>query len=213
MLSLPEAMLLFALRDDEGSIHSAAFLVLDDALRTAVLGELMLRGLIRVNGEGRIRWGEAADTDSPLLLAAFKVLMSAPEGGDVDTWMDVLAEGMPDLRKRIVDSLVARGAVSRDVEDRDLLADTERLPTADPTWESKATQDVRLAVACGSDIPRRMGILVGLIHVCDLWRVFGDAHLSSQGQGLGEWVLNRDPLCRAARARVSRTQGTHGELL
>jgi hypothetical protein len=52
---LPEALLLFALHDAKGTVHSVAFLAIDHALRAAVLCELKLRGHVQTRLPSEIR--------------------------------------------------------------------------------------------------------------------------------------------------------------
>lgn len=206
---MPEAILLFALHDTKGSVRPSAFLSVDTALRGGVLGELLVRGAIRVRRDGAVRLTGTRDLTSPILLQALRTLEGNEEPSNVDRWLYLLKRRYPTLREAVGQSLVRRGALTPDVHDRESgLRDGSLLRTADPSIEKNMVKQVRLAVACGSDVPRRMGILIGLIHVCDLWSAFEDPVLTANGRGTGEWVLGRDPLCQAVRTAVHRVEGT-----
>ena len=206
---MPEALLLFALHDAKGNVRSTGFLSLDTALRGAVLGELLVRGAVRMRRDGAIKMADTASIDSPLLRRTLAALTKAEDPGTIDRWLYRLKRDFPDLREVVGQSLVRKGALSPAVHDRDGgLLDEKLLRTVDPAFEKEMAKQVRLAVACGSQVPRRMGILIGLIHVCDLWSAFGDPVLTANGRGTGEWVLGRDPLCQAVRTAVHKVEGT-----
>lgn len=208
MLSLPESLLLFALHDQRGTLRSSAYLSIDAALAGAVLGELVLRGNLRLRSDGDTRWDDRR-TDSPLLQAALEALEDTPTHGRIEALLVALETNLPDLRDRVTTALVSRGALARDVIDREGLADTSTLPAQDGTFEEAMIQHVRAAVACGSSVPRRLGLLVALIHLCELWPAFDDPSLAGQGRILGEWVLGRDRLVQAVHITIQKAEGTY----
>lgn len=211
LLSVPESLVLFALHDERGTIRSSAYISLDPALRGAILGELLLRGHVRVHRDGRVRWtlSPPSDIGSPLLASAVDALRIVDDEAPVEAWMAALESGLPDLRDQVIAKLRARGAVAEAVIDREGLRDTTTWPTGEAAWERNMASAVRQAIATGPQISRRMGTLVALLHVCDLWSAFGDPGLTAQGRGVGEWVIGRDALCSAVRIAVHKAEGTY----
>ena len=207
MLSLPESLLLFALHDEHGTLRASAYLSLDPAMGGAVLGELLVRGNLRMRSDGDALW-VSRTSDAPLLQTVIDLFDGSPDRTTIDRLLFTIDAAFPDLREAVSHSLIARGALRPDVIDREDLGDTATLRTHDASFETAMVKHVRAAVACGSSVPRRLGLLVALIHVCELWPAFDDPALASQGRALGEWVLARDPLIRAVRIAVQKAEGT-----
>ena len=161
MSTLPEALLLFALHDDRGTVHSAAFLALEPALRGSVLTELKLRGHLQVRNVGTvaqgtrpaIRWAPNAPP-RPIelyLRDAMDVLTSVPSPSPVGVWLDALARGLPDLRARVSSALERRGIVisaERDPPSRTVPAIA--YPLSDPSAERILRDEVNAALGRGS---------------------------------------------------------------
>ncbi|MEQ1507398.1 MAG: GPP34 family phosphoprotein, partial [Myxococcota bacterium] len=102
-ITLPEALLLFALHDDRGTVHSAAYLALDPGLRGAVLSELKLRGYVQVRTTGDIRFHPAppAPPTIPFLREALDAVARCASPAPVGVWVDALAAAQPDQRTRV----------------------------------------------------------------------------------------------------------------
>lgn len=208
LLSLPESLLLFALHDEKGTIRSSAYLSLGAALRGAVLAELVLAGDLRLSGDGWMK-RVSSDSRSPLLTDALAAVAGVPNPSPIHTWDQALRDGLPDLKDRVTRVLLERGAIATDIIDREGLKDTTTYPTGDGRWERQMEQQVRAAIATGPRITRRMGSLVALIHVCDLWSAFRDPSLTAAGRSMGEWVIGRDPLSQAVRVAVHKAEGSY----
>src|SRR5262249_49195094 len=102
-LTLPEALMLFSLRDDRGTVHSAAFLALDPALRGGLLAELKLQGHVQIKTNGDLRWHPSTGkSTNPLLREGIAALEDAPSPSTAEDWMSILADKLFDLRLRTV---------------------------------------------------------------------------------------------------------------
>ena len=102
MLPLPEALLLFALHDDTGTVVSSAFLSLDHTLRGAILAELRLRGFVQTRSDGMLRLHPEPPEArlEPVLAQALAVI-----GGDHDEPRPVppsLVHGAEQARQAVV---------------------------------------------------------------------------------------------------------------
>ncbi|MCB9674184.1 MAG: GPP34 family phosphoprotein [Alphaproteobacteria bacterium] len=208
MLSLPEALLLFALHDARGTVHSAAFLGLDEALSAAVLGELLLRGAIRVRSDGALRLvDDPPDTDSMLMLLAARALLEA-EACTVDEALHALDTRLGAVRKRVVTALATKNILRAGEIDREGLADTETHAAADGSPEAGMLAHLREGIAAGPGVSRRIGLLIGLVHVLGLWSALLPEGEHAAACAAGDWVLERDAICRAARVAVQKAEGT-----
>jgi hypothetical protein len=205
-LTLPETLLLFGLHDDKGTVHSAAYLALDPALRGGVIVELKLRGLVQVRVAGDVRWHpEPATTPNPpFLQAAIKALQQAPSPAPISTWLAALAIGIPDLRAQVQSSLERRGVLGAPV--RESSTNLAPVPVVDPTVEAALKQQVVWALEDEEAISPRLGSLVGLTVACHLGNVvFGDQ--ADAADMRATWVADRDSVLRAVVESIAETEG------
>lgn len=203
-LTLPETLLLFGLHDDKGTVHSAAYLALDPALRGAVVVELKLQGLVQIRSSGDVRWHpDPPERPSvPFLQAAIRALQQAPSPAPVSTWLAALAIGLPDLRNRVQASLERRGVLGSPQRD-DTLAP---IPVADPTVEAALRQQVVWALEDGERISPRLGSLVGLTVACHLGNVVFEDQ-ADEADMRATWVADRDAVLRAVVESIAETEG------
>ena len=208
MLTLPETLLLFALHDERGTIRSEAWLGLDESLHASVLAELYLRGHIRVRSDGYVEHPLATpDTDSPLLARALGVLrQSMPDA--LTGCHGVLEEGMPDIRDRVLGTLIVKSIVSPADIDRPSLADSEAHPTQDAGPEMTMRGHLRTALHEGVGMSRRAGILLGLVHVNGLFGALLPKSEQPIAMKWGDWVKERDPIVRLADVAVRKAEGS-----
>lgn len=205
MLTLHETLLLLALHDERGTLHSRAWLGIDDALRGAVVSEWMLRGRLEVARTGLASWTTHIGPTTPILDDAHALLGLPTPSFEIAVLLDHLADRLPDLRDRVEKSLVARGALSRAVIERDILEDSEAL-TGRTAYETTALDRIRSALSSVPQAPRRTAQLIGLLHTIDLWpHVLPEA--VQPAQEAGAWVLARDPICAAVQEDARRRAG------
>ncbi len=214
MLTLHESLLLFALHDDRGTIHSRAWLGLDDGLRGAVIAEWHLRGHLALRRGGLGSWTGRRKNGTPLLDGLRRLLE-----GSISTptfVMDALFAGLevhaPDLKERVERSLVARGIAFRGAIERHELEAGSTLHGA--TEEERAMLErVRAAIRQVERAPRRDGVLVGLVDALDLWPVLlpeASAERLEEARQAGAWVRRRDPICAEVMERVFERMGMEG---
>jgi hypothetical protein len=155
-------LLLLLLDDDTGK--SVSWLSQPDkALAGAVLVDLATRGLVDVSDDGKLVV-RAGDAPAEPVLRRGLDLVRDKEGKKPDAVLGPLAK---DLRDELADDLVSAGILRR--EERKVLGlfRTERLPSADDSYE--ATLRVRLGeVLAGTRAPDdRTGPVIALLHAMD----------------------------------------------
>jgi golgi phosphoprotein 3 len=206
-LTLPETLLLFALHDDRGTVHSVAYLGLDHALRGALLAELKLRGLVQVRTAGDIRHHPQPPERPklPFLSDALDILASAKSPAPVPAWLDALASGLPDLRARVLTVLERRGILTSADRVRAVSAETA-YPLSDRTAEQTVRDQVIAALDQQGDIAPRLGIVVALTVACHLDEVvFGDRR--DDADAVAAWVADRDAVVRAVVEAIAKAEG------
>ncbi|MFT4622628.1 MAG: hypothetical protein ACI8PZ_001284 [Myxococcota bacterium] len=210
MITLPESLLLFALDDARGTVHPACFLGLDTALRGAVLADLALGGHIRLESAASLTHRPEAGPlpQSPVLAYALAMLAPAPSPGPITAWLDRLAEGIPDLRQRLIDDLASRGALAEVVTTRSLLPSSTAHPMRDGTYERDMLDRVRESMQPRRTLSPRMGTLVGLIDAARLVDVLFAGDERDRARTVARWIRSHDPIALAVHEAVSRIEGT-----
>jgi hypothetical protein len=207
MLTLHETVLLFALHDDRGTVHSRAWIGLDDALRGAVAAEWMLRGTLTVDRAGLCTWADRV-AGSPLLDGLRDEI--APHlrttTFEIDALLSALQAWTPSLRGRVERCLVLRGTLQLGAIDRHELEDTTTLHARGPE-ETAMLAHLAEAIRRGPEMRRRMGMLIGLVHALDLWPVLLPPTERAAAREAGAWVLQRDALIQAVERRVLARSG------
>jgi len=204
-VSLPEALLLFALHDERGTVHPSAFIAIDHGLRAAVLAELRLGGFVQTKRDGQVRrHPEAPEAPPhPLLAEAWQLLADAP-AGPCEDWIKRL-EGVLDLRRRLARGLADRGVLRAEGRHRTMLPEQLTFPLDDPAVEAALVARMQQALGVGERVSPRDGTLIGLTVACHLepW-VFGEA--SGEARERARWVAKRDAIVRALGAVVQQAE-------
>lgn len=209
MLTLPEALMLLALHDAKGTVHSAAFLALDPALRAATLAELRLRGHLqtRATGEIRRKTGATAGPPNRLVDEALAALPRGEAPGSVADWLGVLEKAMPDVRDRCMSSLTDAGVLEVAELERANLPDAVTYLPARPEVEAQVLQQLLAGVESGPSVTPRIGTLLALTVACHLEAVVFDKGTRAAARSLADWVAERDAVVRAVREQISRIEG------
>ncbi len=206
-VSLPEALVLFALHDERGTIHPAAGLALDHALRGAVLSELRLRGCIetRAVGDARRFRQPAPAPGNPVLREALAALDGAPSPAPVSDWLGFLARARPGLRTDLLELLAERGIL--DAADRDHPGIERRVhPSTDHSVESGLRTQAHAALDAGAAVVPRLGRLVAFTVACHIEHVVFERR-AQQAEDLAGWVADRDSIVRAAVQAIAEAEG------
>jgi len=206
-VSLPEALVLFALHDERGTIHPAAGLALDHGLRGAVISELRLRGCIetRTGGEVRRSQRSAPAPGNPVLREALATLDGAPSPAPVNDWLGWLARARPGLRADLLELLAERGILG--ATDRDHPGIERRVhPSTDQSVESGLRTQAHAALDAGAAVVPRLGLLVAFTVACHLEQVVLERR-AQQAEDLAGWVADRDSVVRAVVQAIAEAEG------
>ena len=168
-LSLPEEILLLALRDEEGTIEMGS--MYQYAIGGAVLAELVMRQRVRLEGSGKKRivaLVDAGPTGKPFLDDCLGRIGESKKQRSAQDWVTRFAN-TKQLKHRLAEQLCALGILRTD-EDKVLLLFTRRIY---PEIDSRPEQDLveRLRQAIFSDSNRlepRTAVLVALAHKAGL---------------------------------------------
>jgi hypothetical protein len=206
-VSLPEALVLFALDDEKGTVHPAAGLALDFTLRGAVLSELRLRGCLQSRSSGDLRYARRPHPPpgNPVLRDALDVLIDAPSPAPVSAWMKRLAQLRPTVRNDVVDLLSRRGVLDAAAWGA---AGLERRVhrSTDRSLESGLREQAHAALDAGAAVVPRLGLLVALTVSAHLdGVVFG--HRAEEAESFAGWVADRDAVVRAVAQAVAEAEG------
>ena len=208
-VTLPEALLLFALHDAKGTVHSVAFLAIDHALRAAVLSELKLRGHVQTRLPSEIRHHPRPPEapSLPILRDALAALASAPSPGPVKAWSLRLAAVMPDLRERLTVLLEHRGILGKIDRERSGLTDEVAFPLTDTGAEEALKRSLSDGLEAGTDISPRDGVLLALTVACHLHPMVVGGEKAEDAEGRAGWVSDRDAIVSAAMRAIAEAEG------
>jgi hypothetical protein len=161
-LTLPEEVLLLALRDDAGTIPMGS--MYSYAVAGAIVAELALRERITVEKVKRSQLVQLVDerpTGDPLLDDAQARIRKAKRRASVTSWVGRLAQAKS--RDRVAQKLVQRGILRR-VEGRVLVFFPRKTwPTANPRPEARIIERLRRAIFDGETPDARTAVLIGLV--------------------------------------------------
>lgn len=206
-LTLPETLLLFALHDDRGTVHSVAYIGLDHALRGALVAELKLRGHVQVKASGDIRFHPQPPPPppEPLLRDTLALLASARNPAPVSNWLETIGSAMPDLRARVLGALEVRRIVAPLSRGRGSIPPVP--PRPDEERPDRATRRELLAgLDDREQISPRLGILTAFIVAVHLDLVVFESR-REEAEQLAAWVSDRDSIVRAVISTIRRAEG------
>ena len=205
-LPLPEALLLFALHPDRGTVLPSAYLAIDVVLRGAVLAELKLTGHVQARLDGRVRLNPTPHEvpQHPALRDAMDVLAHRPDA-TIREWYGLLADRLPTLRDAAARVLRRRGVLRVEDRQRSHLPQQQTLPAADPAVREDLILLLRAALDEGEEIQPRDGMLVALVVAARLEQtVFGE--LADVARERARWVCERDVIVRNATGMVAEAE-------
>ena len=207
MLTMPEALLLFALHDDKGTVQASAFLALDHALRGGLLAELRLRGYVQTRNNGELRRHPEpppAPSNGPMALAwsLFEGLESSIPSAEA---LSILQRGIGDVRELITSELARRGILGTTEVERMGLPDDVVHPMADDRPEKQLRVQLHEGLAAGISVSPRIGCMIALSVAAHLENdLFAEPAIA---RARADWVASRDAVVRAVRESVERVEG------
>jgi hypothetical protein len=127
MLTLYEELFLLAVDDEKGVVLPSFGKALSTGLAGAVLAELALQNRVRVSEKRRLEVTDSSRFDEKLLDKILEEIASSEKARKISFWVDQLSARPNKLRKRVEESLVAKGLIGEEDGSSDALS-----PPADP---------------------------------------------------------------------------------
>ncbi|MDE0531284.1 MAG: cytochrome P450 [Albidovulum sp.] len=173
MLRLPEEILLLMLNEERGEIMSRlAPDTVNVAFAGAILMDLALEGGIDSDLE-KLVLVDASPLDDALLDPFLEVISQEQEAHDTGFWVRRLAEQGDEIRRKVLDRLIARGILASDDNGSILLSRLVSRARRYPVVDDTPTEHVRLRimrVLFGDDIPDPRDIaIICLADACGLF--------------------------------------------
>lgn len=161
-LTLPEELLLVALDDDTGSLHSSEAVAA--GLAGARLLELTLAGRLAIEDK-RVVVRDASPTGDALLDGGLADIAASTRARKPDHWVGKLKKG---ARDATLARLVERGLVRPEERKMLGLIPVTRHPAADGSAEREIRARVHQVLVHQHEPSERTGALVSLLHACGL---------------------------------------------
>jgi hypothetical protein len=111
MLTLYEELFLLAVDDEKGVVPPSAYKALSFGLAGAVLAELALQNRVRVSEKRRLEVTDASQFDDKFLDKVLGEIGSSDKARKISFWVEQLSTRPNKLRKRVKESLVAKGLI------------------------------------------------------------------------------------------------------
>lgn len=168
-LSLHEAALLLALRDEKGTVASGP--MYQYALGGGILAELILGGRFAVDSEGRKDWLRVASsrkTGDPVLDECLDAVGIAPRRKTVQTWVTKFSR-LKRLKHRIAERLCDRGVLRKAQGKVLFLFNRTVYPEVDHGPEGRLVERIRKAVLSDDgQLDPTLVVIIALAHHTDL---------------------------------------------
>jgi golgi phosphoprotein 3 len=204
-LFLHECVLLLALHDEKGTMHSAWHSL---AMAGGILAELMLSGRVEVEEVGKKKMLVAADPSPlgfPLLDECLNRVVSTKRRATASTWISRFSQ-TKHLRDRTAERLQDLGLVRRE-EGRVLwIFSTVRYPTTNPAPERRLVEGLQDVLEGEGEVDARVAILLALTHTSGILRhVLGKELLKDRKDRL-DAVMAMEGVGGATKAAIEAAQ-------
>ncbi|MGE5175907.1 MAG: GOLPH3/VPS74 family protein [Hyphomicrobiales bacterium] len=204
-LSLPEEVLLLALRDRKGTVVTT---YLEVALAGAMLAELLLDGRIAVEPSKKaiVNVLDPKPTGDAVLDEGLERLIRSARRASLRTWVTRLY-GIKELRHKIARRLCERGILRADEETILLLFKRRVYPELDPIPEMEILDRLRAAIFTDAErIDARTVVLIALAHPAGLLdEAFGRKEVRSRRKRI-ERIVNGELFGAATREVIEACQ-------
>lgn len=167
MLTLPEELMLLALRDDKGSVIFSASTALPYGLTGAVLLELFFMGKITYENK-KIRAIDKSQIDDPVLDDALSIMKVSSKDRNPKYWVQKINSKVKKLKQRVIDNLVEKQILNREGHKILWFFNINRYPTLDVVPEMEIRNNVRNIVLSQYEVTEREIALLSLMKACSL---------------------------------------------
>lgn len=202
-----EAIMLLALRDEEGTIAPGT--MYQYAIGGAVLAELLLLNRIGIEKSKKkklVNLVSSKPLAEPLIDECLEKIGSAKRRASLQTWVSRFA-GVKNLKHRVAEQLCKRGILRAD-EGNVLLIFTRKIyPEANPEPERKLIERLREAVFTDTqDVDPRTVVIASLANSAGLLKVVFDKKKLKGRKARIEQVINGEMTGKAAREAIEAMQ-------
>jgi len=205
-LSLPEEIMLLALRDEEGTIEMGS--MYQYAIGGTILAELLMRERIHLDSSKKklVHLVNAKPLDDPLLDDCLTRIHDSKRAASAQTWVTRFAN-TKNLKHRLALQLCDRGILKAD-RDKILLLFTRRIyPEIDPRPENEMIERLRQAIFSEADhLDPRTVVLVSLAHSAGLLPMAFDKKDLKARKDRIERIIQGDALGQAAKEAIEAVQ-------
>jgi len=206
-LSLPEEILLLALRDEEGTIDFGVSY--QHAIGGAILAELLLSQRIAVRKSKRselVTLLDAKPLGDPLLDECLQRIEDAKKRATLERWITRFA-GLKNLKDRLAIQLCRRGILRED-EDKVLLLFKRKIyPEVNPAPERDLHERLRQAIFTDTnDIEARTVVLISLAKTTGILKVIFDKKKLKGRKKRIESLINGEITGQATKEAVEAVQ-------
>ena len=167
MLSLPEELLLLALKEQEGTVVHAASMALSYGLAGGILLELFSLDKIEFQDK-YLRIADAVRTGDPILDEAMDLMDQAGKAFGAQHWVETFARKIKHLKERLLDRLIEKGILRREEHKILWVFTAKHYPAQDLRPETELRTRVHAAVLEGVEPDDRTRSLLVLVHACNL---------------------------------------------
>ena len=167
MLTLPEELMLLALRDEKGSVIFSASTALPYGLAGAVLLELFFKGKITY-GNKKIQVIDKSTIDDPVLNEARNLIKNSSKDRNPKYWVQKINNKVKKLKQRVIDNLVKQQILNREGHKILWFFNIDRYPTLDVVPEMEIRTTIRNIVLNDHEATEREIALLSLMKACSL---------------------------------------------
>ena len=167
MLTLPEELMLLALRDEKGSVIFSASTALPYGLAGAVLLELFFKGKITY-GNKKIQVIDKSTIDDPVLNEALNLIKNSSKDRNPKYWVQKINNKVKKLKQRVIDNLVKQQILNREGHKILWFFNIDRYPTLDVVPEMEIRTTIRNIVLNDHEATEREIALLSLMKACSL---------------------------------------------
>jgi hypothetical protein len=165
--TLADELLLLALDDAKGAVHSAASLALDYGLAGAILMELAFNGRLTIEGK-HIVVADPTPLGHPILDDALRAIAQSSRRRSAQDWVMRLPKAVGGLRQRLLDDLVTRGVLARRADRILGIFPVTRYPEQQGEVEDDIRARLDQVLLEGGAADERTLLLIRLINSCSL---------------------------------------------
>ena len=204
-LSLPEALLLLALGDEEGSVDIDHTTELPFGLAASVLLTLAARERVRHEDD---LWKVSDDTPTgdPALDPALHAMAASDEPRGTMHWLRTLPDaGDEDLKNRLLHHLVEKGVLEKKEKHFLGVFSYHRYPTEDPDPERRVREQVRRVVLEEESPDDRTLALIALMDACNLTDEVFDADERKEARDRLDELTEEQRVAHAVSAVADET--------